>query len=97
MSLSIFDIIKKPVLNTEKARQVLSKNNEYVFIVDRRANKVEIRKAVEQLFNVKVVSVNVLNVKATQARSRATMYTVPGYKKAYVKLAEGQSIKAFEI
>lgn len=97
MSLSIFDIIKKPVLNTEKARDILNKNNEYVFIVDRSANKVEIKKAVEKLFNVKVVSVNTLNVKATKGRARTTMYTIPSYKKAYVKLAEGEKIAAFEI
>ncbi|VWL84859.1 50S ribosomal protein L25 [Oceanivirga miroungae] len=95
MSMRLYDVIKKPVLNTEKARDLMQ-NNEFVFIVDRRANKIEIKKAVEELFEVKVKSVNVLNVKAKTARSRMTMYTIPSYKKAIVKLAEGQVIKAFE-
>ena len=50
--MHITDIIKKPVINTEKARNLLE-NNEYVFIVDRRANKLQIKDAVEKLFNVK--------------------------------------------
>lgn len=94
MSMRIYDVIKKPVLNTEKARN-LSANNEFVFIVDKRANKLEIKKAVETLFSVKVVSVNTLNVKPTTGRSRMTIYKVPGYKKAMVKLAEGETISAF--
>lgn len=94
--MRLYDIIKKPVLNTEKARDLKS-TNEYVFIVDRTANKIEIRKAVEKLFDVKVVSVNTLNVKAKKARSRMTMYTVPSYKKAIVKLADGETIKEYEI
>lgn len=97
MSMSIYDIIKKPVLNTEKARDIMNNNNEYVFIVDKRANKLQIKNAVEKLFNVKVVSVNTLNVKATTARSRMTVYKVPGYKKAMVKLADGEKIAAYEI
>ena len=47
--MHITDIIKKPVVNTEKAR-ILMENNEYVFIVDRKANKIQIREAVEKLF-----------------------------------------------
>lgn len=90
-----FDVIKKPILNTEKVRD-LRNSNEYVFIVDKRANKIEIKKAVEKLFNVKVVSVNTLNMKPTVGRSRMTLYTVPGYKKAIVKLAENEVIKAYE-
>lgn len=90
-----FDIIKKPVLNTEKARD-LKASNEYVFIVDKTANKIEIKKAVEKLFEVKVLSVNTLNMKPTTKRSRTTEYTVSGYKKAIVKLAPGEVIKAYE-
>ena len=51
--MTIFDIIRKPVLNTEKAR-ILLDSNEYVFIVDRKANKLQIKEAVEKLFDVKV-------------------------------------------
>lgn len=94
--MTIYDIIKKPVLNTEKARDLLN-NNEYVFIVDKKANKLQIKDAVEKLFSVKVLSVNTLNVKPKTARSRATVYTISGYKKAIVKLAEGEKIVAFEL
>ena len=59
--MHITEIIKKPV-STEKARNIME-NNEYVFIVDKRANKIQIREAVEKLFNVKVESVNTLNIK----------------------------------
>lgn len=94
--MTVYDIIKKPVLNTEKARDLMN-SNEYVFVVDRRANKIQIKEAVEKLFSVKVLSVNTLNMKPKKARSRMTIYTVPGYKKAIVKLAEGQKIAAYEI
>lgn len=94
--MTIFDVIKKPVLNTEKAR-VLMENNEYVFIVDKKANKLQIKEAVEKLFNVKVLSVNTLNMKPTSARARLTMYKTPAYKKAMVKLANGEVIKAYEV
>ena len=65
--MHITDIIKKPVINTEKARNLLE-NNEYVFIVDRRANKLQIKDAVEKLFNVKVQGVNTLNIKPKNKR-----------------------------
>ena len=94
--MTIFDIIKKPVLNTEKSR-ILLDSNEYVFIVDRKANKLQIREAVEKLFDVKVKSVNTLNMKPTTARSRMTVYKAPAYKKAIVKLVDGGTIKAYEI
>ena len=94
--MTIFDIIKKPVLNTEKSR-ILLDSNEYVFIVDRKANKLQIKEAVEKLFDVKVKSVNTLNMKPTTARSRMTGYKTPTYKKAIVKLVDGETIKAYEI
>ena len=94
--MTIFDRIKKPVLNTEKAR-ILLDSNEYVFIVDRKANKLQIKEAVEKLFDVKVKSVNTLNMKPTTARSRMTVYKTPAYKKAIVKLVDGETIKAYEI
>ncbi|WP_066900863.1 50S ribosomal protein L23 [Streptobacillus notomytis] len=94
--MTIFDVIKKPVLNTEKSR-ILLNSNEYVFIVDRRANKLQIKEAVEKLFNVKVSGVNTINMKPTTARARMTLYKTPAYKKAIVKLVDGESIKAYEV
>ena len=77
--MHITDIIKKPVLNTEKARN-LFENNEYVFIVDRRANKIQIKEAVEKLFNVKVESVNTLNIKPKAKRFRMSVYKTSAIK-----------------
>ena len=93
--MHITDIIKKPVLNTEKARN-LFENNEYVFIVDRRANKIQIKEAVEKLFNVKVESVNTLNIKPKAKRFRMSVYKTSAIKKAIVKLKKGETIAAYE-
>ena len=93
--MHITDIIKKPVLNTEKARN-LFENNEYVFIVDRRANKIQIKEAVEKLFNVKVESVNTLNIKPKAKRFRMSVYKTSAIKKAMVKLKKGENIEAYE-
>lgn len=93
--MHITDIIKRPV-NTEKTRNLLEENNEYVFIVDRRANKIEIGKAVEKIFNVKVERVNTLNIKPKAKRFRMSMYKSPALKKAIVKLKDGEKIASFE-
>lgn len=93
--MHITDIIKKPVTNTEKARLLLA-NNEYVFIVDRKANKIQIREAVEKLFNVKVESVNTLVIKSKSKRFRMSVYKTPVIKKAVVKLKDGETIAAIE-
>ena len=93
--MHITDIIKKPVLNTEKARN-LFENNEYVFIVDRRANKIQIKEAVEKLFNVKVESVNTLNIKPKAKRFRMSVYKTSAIKKAMFKLKKGETIAAYE-
>lgn len=93
--MHITDIIKKPVINTEKARILLA-NNEYVFIVDRKANKIQIREAVEKLFNVKVESVNTLNIKPKAERFRMSVYKTSAIKKAVVKLKAGETIAAYE-
>ena len=93
--MHITDIIKKPVINTEKARTLLE-NNEYVFIVDKRANKIQIREAVEKLFNVKVESVNTLNIKPKAKRFRMSIYKTSALKKAMVKLKDGEKIAAYE-
>ncbi len=93
--MHITDIIKEPVINTEKARNLME-NNEYVFIVDRRANKIQIREAVEKLFNVKVERVNTLNIKPKAKRFRMSIYTTSAVKKAVVKLRDGEKIAAYE-
>lgn len=85
------EIIKAPVI-TEKASK-LGSNNVYVFKVDKKANKTEIKQVIESKFKVKVESVNTLNTNAKKRRvGRYTGYT-SSYKKAYVKLKEGSTIE----
>ena len=85
------EIIKAPVI-TEKTNN-LSSNNVYVFKVDRKANKTEIKQVIESKWNVKVESVHTTNTKAKRRRvGKYTGYTTP-YKKAYVKLKEGSTIE----
>ena len=80
---------------TEKNTALRSGQNKYVFEVDRRSNKKEIKRAVESLFNVKVESINTLVVKGKRKRMGRFSGYRPNWKKAIVKLAEGQSIDKF--
>ena len=94
-----YQIVKKPVL-TEKS-YVGIQNKRYVFYVDVNANKLEIKKAVEELFNVKVDRVNVLTVKGKEksqnTKQGRTVGTTAKRKKAYVTLkADSKPIAFFE-
>lgn len=90
------DILLKPLVS-EKANLAKETANQVAFFVHPGANKVEIQKAVEEAFGVKVTAVNVVRKQASQ-RSRFGRKggRVSGYKKAYVTLAEGQKIEFFE-
>lgn len=92
---SMYDIIIKPII-TEKSSQLVE-NLQYTFEVAKDANKVEIKNAVEKIFNVKVVAVRTINVQRKAKRMQRYQGFKPGYKKAIVKLAPGQSIDAFEL
>ncbi len=94
--MQIYDIIKEPII-TEKSMALKEKENKYVFAVSPKANKIEIKNAVEKFFNVKVVSVATLNVKPRSKRMGQYEGYTQAYKKAIVKLAEGNTIAAFEI
>ena len=88
-------IIKKPVI-TEKMTAISEKLNRYAFIVDKRANKIQIKEEVEKLYNVKVESVNTMNY-AGKTKSRYTKSGVvtgkaDAFKKAIVTLKEGETI-----
>lgn len=90
----MIDVIKKPLV-TEKAMK-LGESHQYAFIVDRRANKIEIKKAVEEMFEVDVTSVRTLNVRG-KMKSRFTKRGIQrgqtaAKKKAIVTLKEGQTI-----
>ena len=88
------DIIIKPVV-TEKSI-ALMEQNKYVFKVALSANKIEIKKAVEEIFKVKVVDVNTVRVKGKEKRMGRSVGRTSDYKKAIVQLAEGDSIEIFE-
>lgn len=86
----IFDVIKKPCL-TEKSNLLQEVENTVTFKVDPRANKVEIKKAVEELFDVKVQSVRTVPVKGKKRRvGIKSMGRTNDWKKAYVSLSEGE-------
>lgn len=91
-----FDIIRKPII-TEKSMQLVESNNSYTFEVDRKANKVEIKKAIEAIFNVTVVSVKTINVRPKKKRMGQYEGYTSAYKKAIVKLIDGDSIEAFAV
>ena len=85
-------IIKNPVI-TEKSTDATDRNNAYVFKVDPKANKSEIKRAVETIFDKKVVSVNTCNVRGKKKRERrADFGRTANWKKAVVQLAEGERI-----
>ncbi len=88
----IFDIIQTASL-TEKASLLSEKQNKYVFRVAPRANKIQIKEAVEKLFNKKVVAVNTANYAGKKKRERrADFGRKPHWKKAIVTLKEGDKI-----
>lgn len=87
----IFQVLVAPHVS-EKATNVGDAHNQYVFRVARDANKLEVRKAVEQLFDVKVKSVQTLLVKGKTKNFGRQQGRRPGWKKAYVSLEAGQDI-----
>ena len=88
------DIIIKPLI-TERTTDLMEEHK-YTFIVDQKANKIDIKKAIEDIFKVKVVAVNTMNYSGKKRRmGRYPEGTKPGYKKAIVKLSEDS--KAIEI
>jgi large subunit ribosomal protein L23 len=89
----LFHVIKTIRLS-EKATLLGELNNEYVFRVDRRANKLEIKQAVEQLFGKKVIGVRTANYRGKKKRERrADFGRTAHWKKAIVRLAEGETIE----
>ena len=88
------DILVRPLI-TEKTT-MLMQEGKYAFVVAKTANKIEIAKAVETVFNVKVLAVNILNVMGKTKRMGRHEGKRPDYKKAIVKLAPGERIEFFE-
>lgn len=92
---SQYDVIRRPV-RTEKTTDLEEFNNQIVFEVDRRANKIEIRQAVESLFGVTVVNVNTINQRGKPKRVGRVFGRRSDTKKAIVTLQEGDEIEFFE-
>ena len=90
----ITDVLKKPVL-TEKSLLLQQNENKYTFDVDLTANKTEVKVAVEKMFDVKVESVNNMNVKPKTKRMGRYVGKTKRRRKAIVKLKEGYSINLF--
>lgn len=88
------EIIRKPII-TEKSMLMAEELNKYTFSVDKRANKVQIRKAIEELFNVKVVKVHKINTTPKKKRVGQHQGFKPQLTKAIVTLAEGSKIEIF--
>ncbi len=90
-----FDLIRTPVI-TEKASDAKDFHNKISFSVDPRAKKLEIKKAVEDAFSVKVMKVNILNVKGKVKRLGRSVGRRSSWKKAIVTLKEGDTIEVFD-
>jgi large subunit ribosomal protein L23 len=90
----LYQLIKKPVV-TEKASDDTSRRNAYHFRVPVEAGKVEIRQAVEKIFEFKVISVNTARVRGKTRRRGWVAGQRPDWKKAMVTVAEGQTIDVF--
>ncbi len=88
------DVILKPIVSEKSTAE--QANNKYTFKVNRSANKIQIKQAIEEIFKVKVLAVNTLNVPGKVRRMGKFVGQRPDWKKAIVQVAEGQSIKIFE-
>ncbi len=87
------DILIRPLI-TERTTDLMTEGK-YVFVVDKRANKIQIADAVKEVFNVKVENVNTVNVKGKKKRMGRSVGKTASYKKAIVKLAKGETIEFF--
>ncbi|NLM61068.1 MAG: 50S ribosomal protein L23 [Clostridiales bacterium] len=92
---TVYDIIRRPIITEQSMEGVESKK--YVFEVDREANKFEIKKAVEEIFGVKVAKINTINYKGKLKRQGVYVGRRPDWKKAIVTLTEdSKPIEFFE-
>lgn len=88
-------IIRRPIFLTEKANVLRGKNNQVLFEVTRDANKVQIKEAVQQLFGVKVKSVNTMRYRGKERRMGRGYAPMQNWKKAVVTLKEGENLDFF--
>ena len=95
MSRSPYDILIKPLL-TEKMTALKESENRVSFVVDKRANKIEVKKAIEEAFKVKVAAVNVMNLLGKKKRLGKFAGKRPDWKKAIITLKKGEKLELFE-
>jgi len=93
--MDFYQIIKRPLI-TEKATKQKEQVNQLTFEVDRHANKILVRNAIENIFKVKVLSVTVINVKGKKRTVGRNVGRKSDWKKAIVRLAPGENIEFFE-
>lgn len=95
---TIYDVLRRPLV-TEKSSYQSGKLNQYSFIVADTATRKQVKDAIETLYDVQVVSVNIMNTPAKRGRrlrSRRLLVRKPGHKKAIITLADGQTLQIFE-
>jgi large subunit ribosomal protein L23 len=95
---TIYDVLRRPLV-TEKSSYQSGKLNQYSFVVANTATRTQVKDAIETLYDVNVVRVNVINVPAKRGRrlrSRRLLIRKVGYKKAVITLAAGQTLQIFE-
>ncbi len=95
---TIYDVLRRPLV-TEKTSYQSGRLNQYSFIVSESATRTLVKDAVETLYDVKVERVNIINTTAKRGRrlrSRRMLIRKPGFKKAIITLAEGQTLQIFE-
>ena len=92
--IDVYDVIKRPLI-TEQGMHLVETQNTYPFAVNPKANKLQIREAVEKIFNVEVVSVNTSHRKGKWRRRGRRYGRTQDWKKAYVTLKEGHTIELF--
>jgi len=95
---TIYDVLRRPLV-TEKSSYQSGKLNQYSFVVANTATRTQVKDAIETLYDVNVVRVNVINVPAKRGRrlrSRRLLVRKVGYKKAVITLAAGQTLQIFE-
>jgi large subunit ribosomal protein L23 len=88
-------VIRRPIFLTEKSNTLRGKNNQVVFEVLRDANKVQIKDAVQKMFNVKVLDVNTMLYRGKDRRMGRGYAKLQNWKKAIITLAEGENIDFF--
>ena len=97
MALHLYDVIKRPVI-TEKSSIMAGELNQFVFEVDINANKIQIKEAVERIFDVDVIKVATMNMPLKRGkRGRKAYQRSPEWKKAIVTLPKGQTISEFNV